>query len=458
VIAGVAGRGSRGNWIAAPRRHELAELDDPLVALARRTDLLAVCGHANVDAGLSVGSDGRSLAGERLAETLLGSYGASVVILAMCGSAVREDPGRLGAQPSIAEAFARRGAGIVVGFQGTRVDPAMVSTFARTLLGTVAPALLHCESRACALPAWESAVVAARRAVDETVAPVVHVHPGLLAGRAGRPMAAGRLHASRVPVALRSTPFYVPGQVVVADAGEAFGLLRLPLPVDVGRRLDIELTFDGRSPASHGTTLAADDLKRLAELWGFAPGLAIRVTASGAPVPPYWAAQSAELSAVIRAVSVAADRRRIPDAVLGWLDAAVASDRGAHDAAPRLVAAGGRRAAHLGTWPALWVETRDFDETPLGPSGEPPAFERSIESIVTLFDAGAETLAELAAGYARHFGAHANGAFELAHHARRGACVMPAAANLRAHRPEVGEWLAVGPAARPDAVEDTLTY
>lgn len=329
-------------------------------------DLLLLCAHGSASAGFQTRS---GIVGDERFERGL-SDAAAAVILAMCGSAL---PGASLNRPSLALRLARRGVPLIVGFQGkqTFVEP-VVQPVVRRLGETLGPLLAveRADARV-SLISWEDALIDARRDTSAQATPVVHVHPALLSGRVSElPDAArwARPRGERIgSVSLTATPWYVGGQVACVADGD--GYLRMPLPVDVGARLQVDIGPGHANSLHHGDrlrlSLTTDDLEHVLNAWGIA-GASLRVALID-PLASHdheqslatWARHSAELSAVVRAIAASGlVHPSPPRAVLRLLDSAVAGDWGAHDAAPRLVNANGSAVRRFARWPRVAIRLR----------------------------------------------------------------------------------------------------
>lgn len=339
-----------GSQIARPRVVErFTSFGDDALAAVAAADLAIVAGHATHAGALDVGG-GMSLSGSDLAKGL--AHGPPVAILAVCGSAVREDPPSPGL--SMVESVARAGVGLSIGFQGDRTWTEHAASFVGRLTSELRPALEGL-ARAPDLLDWELAIAAARGTNSDAVAAVAYAHPALLAaGEQGRGATARR--RARLGRA-SAEPWYVPGQVVVLPAPDRAGAaLRLPLPVSVGAQINVELTRGGEC-SSEGSAVGAPELTELHEIWGLGSDRPIRVTIehSDRPAPRQWARGSAELSAVLRALRTITGWP-IPPLAFDMLHAAVANDWGAPDAVARLLDVDtGVPVRRVGSWPGLVV-------------------------------------------------------------------------------------------------------
>ncbi|HEX4805902.1 MAG TPA: hypothetical protein VFU94_08375, partial [Conexibacter sp.] len=330
-----------------------------------RADVVVLCGHGDGHRGLDAG-DGRLLPAEALAFDVRRIPAA--VVLAMCGSACA---GAHAEEPAIALRLARRAVPLAIGFQGREAALDHVAPFVSALADGIAGALererLELGARV-SLRDWEQAIARARRAVPQgAAATVAYVHPLLLAdaGPAPAPLRprGGAARPARRPGAATATPWYVPGQAICfAHDGR---VLRIPVPVDTGRRLRLTVRR-GREHAAADPDgaggLTTADLAALADAWELPGSLCLDsvVLAAERKLPDAeagatWARRSGELGAAIRALAHVAGEP-VPPAALALLDAAVAADWGAHDAAPRVVdAADGRRVHRLDRWPGIAV-------------------------------------------------------------------------------------------------------
>jgi hypothetical protein len=324
----------------------------------RGTDLLLVCGHGDARRGLELGE------GERADASDFGLLGEVVdsAILAMCGSAA-EDPPVDEASPALA--LARAGAGPIVGFQGDVVDLDNVRLCVDELVRVLSPALAgETRDALVTLELWEDALAAGRHRIhDAATVPVAYVHPAQLLAGAARDVALRRsapwqwADEDTVPVTV--IPWYVPGQLVRLSDGDQ--MFRVPVPVDVGRLLDVAVVRGTDSRVDGKAYVGPADLDELAARFDFPPDRRIALVCHAGTTEPrdlgWWGARSAELSAIIRALTTGR-RLSIPPAVRKLLDEAVRQDWGAHDAAPRLVEIdSGRAVRHLASaWPPLEAE------------------------------------------------------------------------------------------------------
>lgn len=325
------------------------------------TDLAIVVAHGAGSAGLDVGVGDR-LEAPALVEGLRG--GPAVVVLAACGSAMSGDL-RTGPARPLAEHVASAGTALVIGLQGdvTRTD--LARDFVRYLMKAVeGPA----HARATLLD-WERHIEAARECMAGSGHVVVaYAHSSLLAAR--RPTRWGATSEScETPLVVR--PWYVPGQIVCFEHPEAEGHLRLPLPVDAGVRLEVAVVEADEDDLA-GTAVPPGAAGELRAAYGLG-SLRLRVRRTGVP-PAGWAVSAAELSAVIRALCELTGRGA-PASALRILDARVAVDWGAHDAAPRIIGIpDGQRVTRFPEWPvALRAEpVASVPEMPSALLRQPP--------------------------------------------------------------------------------------
>ncbi|MBE2318361.1 hypothetical protein DVA67_020435 [Solirubrobacter sp. CPCC 204708] len=319
-------------------------------------ELVVIGAHGTAAKGVEVGD--RRLSGEELQAGLGGRAGA--VILAICASAV----GAI-ASASVTLEVARAGHGIVVGFQGDKAMEDHVVPFVRAIADELAPALEAEQANARVdFAPWERGLRAARQARGAAgTAAVVYVHPEhLLTGRPAI-LAEVRGAAARAGERITATLFYVPGQVVVFERDGAF--FRVPLPVDVGDALTVAIEAE---PPPHVSSdprrVSPDDLAEIANAFGLDVRQRLRVTVQrsdfshdGRNNVHTWAARSAGVSAVVRALAALHSLERAPAAAKRFLERVVSEDWGAPDRLARVVAvASGEAVRRLeNTWPALDV-------------------------------------------------------------------------------------------------------
>ena len=359
--------------LAQPETHEFASTrrEDTLADRMREVapDLVVVSGHgvftaqeqaAHLDLG------GELVPGRDLAAMLRPR--PAVVVLAMCGSANSGIE-----EPSLAAVVADAGVPIVLGFQGATTLMRPTIAFVTTFLERLAQPLQELTASGAGDLSLETIESALEFALRDDVFPVVFVHPNLLAGRTSRMVPVTRrvqagLDGKRLVTT--ATPWYVPGQIAVWSNGNRN--LRVPLPVDVGRTVEVALSDDGECKAidlSFGSNVVLE----LVKAWSL--DCSITVTARGDPVPPHWAARSAELGAVVRAIAFLLRLSPTAD-VIKMLNREVAADWGAHDAAPRAIdVESGARCGRFRAFPALTVHPAVRAERLLNP---PPV--RALEA------------------------------------------------------------------------------
>ncbi len=387
-----------------------------------RADSVILAGHG-VEDGVST-ADGGVLSCDDLADALTG--GAPIVILASCGSSFSRVPTR----PSAALVVARSGRTLTIGFGAT----------SNTLVDTIAGVLAHLPPRPLrsglntpdALLAWELALGRARRSIAASIEPVAYVHPAVLeASPHMEPESFRRRHAitaDRVTVPV----WHVPGQVACWTNGDG-ALVRLPLTVDVGQRVEVSLA---RS-ADHdlygvGWRLDKDELAGLADDMGIPRTLGILVTLVGDPRrgTDRWARTSGQLAAVARGLS---QLRGTPLTLQARtrVAAAVASDWGGYDGSAHIVdVETGVWARSLGAWPALTVVPQKIgakDRLIMPPPslGKPPDLGEPLTADALLAAAEAQRRV-----VARHVVPHSDPFKKLADGAREKFAMIPAAAKL----------------------------
>lgn len=410
---------------------ELDALTPEIATQARRSDLVVFTGHGAGPTGLLV-RGGRALDGEAVGSAL--SDGPSVVVLAMCGSGMHSAPGDVKVRASVTEGVARAAVPLTIGLHASKTDFGPVEAFVHKLAERMAQPLL---GDTLSLLDWEQAMRAAQDVAVGQVAAIAYVHPALLAGSVpSRRTSPRAVTSSRSATAV---PWYVPGQVALfprpgSDRGG--GLLRIPLPVDAGVELRVELVADGAHQTG-GSAVGISDLARLSGCWGLPTATAIRLATSGVSAPSDWANRSAELSAAVRALMVILGARP-PAAVIALVDEAVAADWGAHDAAPRVVDVGsGRRIARFDAWPPLTVSGGSGGLGSHRPAS-PPIVGDAWDRVATAFDRA--TLLEVIKdqGQAAYRDASLHPALKSRVGRSRRAIIFPSAAEIVEAPPAAG--------------------
>jgi hypothetical protein len=332
-------------------------------------DLAVLVGHGERDRGWVVGRD-RSVRASELGH-YLGPY-ASAFLLVMCASARSTE-----VSESAALALARSGAAIAIGFQGDRTAVSAAVPFTNAFLGSLRTSLAAASKGTdpIGLEDWEAAIAAGRSTMgDSQVLPVAYIHPNLLKYRAETPSVGRVLRRAAASPKLRmasAVPWYVPGQVVCWE-DDTHGTLRVPLPVDVGALLTIEVV-DGRGASTcHGpVALGASGVDEVLGAWAPRRDWRLEVRLDPPCPPDPWAAKSAELSALVRALAWLLKETPPPYAV-ALLDEAVRDEWGAHDAAPRAVSTEtGRRIYRFAGWPDIGVDPRNAGRDPRIPDPVP---------------------------------------------------------------------------------------
>lgn len=339
----------------------------------RSFDLAVVSAHSVPGVG-AIFADGTEVSSHALGKTL--AAGPLALFLALCGSAT----GRRGAKgvapsASTAEACAVHGAPLTIGFQGNEIADRKAEGFVRGCLEEMGESLHRQLPADEASRVWELATRRARRGLLEPFMPVLFVAPTAFehAGDVNRP----RRRKSRL--AMRSayaTCFGCPGQVVCfADPEDPERLLRVPLAVDTGVQLIASLHVDQGSGVGL-RTLTAGRIGAVRDAWGLPRdvGITVRATGDRPRGTDAWAWQSAELSALLRAVS-AVTREPVPPAAMMLLHESVASDWGAIDGECRAVEiSSGAPVVRFGKWPALDVRPLHYHED----VGKPSSFGPSV--------------------------------------------------------------------------------
>ena len=327
IVAACAGGGPFGRVGASESYGDFTSFTEEVRRGLSEADLLVLSGHGNGHHGFRVAGREEPMGGVELAEGL--DARPTSVIVAMCGSAMAAPPNSVDAlEPSVVETLSRSGVQVCVGFQGSEIDLGNAQSFVRTLCRTLrAGARLEPFS----LSQLERAISRARRAIPMAAAPVVFVHPGLLSGR--RP---GRTSAARGGLGgeASGTAWYVPGQIAFLSQGGR--MLRIPLPVDFGVDLHVQLGTRGDGGIDPRLSLQEADLGEIREAWPAMAGFAIRVSAVGGDLPKGWGNRSAEMSALLRTLAVILEQA-VPPSALRLIDATVSADWGTHDAIPRIV-------------------------------------------------------------------------------------------------------------------------
>ena len=305
-----------------------------------------VAGHA--EDGLFRLPAGGSMSSEKLSDLLAGR--PALAVIAACGSG-HSDTGA-----STVLQAARTGLAVAVGFEGSHAFVSTVVDF----LG-VALAAARAPSSVGVARAWELQLADARVRLQSLGGlPVAYVHPSLLEpGRRPRSLRSHRRAASRtvtVPV------WRVPGQV--ACWRDDARLMRVPLAVDVGQRIELSLGAPRAQLAGRHWAVELEELEELAAVMGARSGEHIYARlfdtlsseAARTPHSDGWARRSGQLVALGRALAAALATTMSPRA-RAYLSVCVRADFGAYEGRPHVVdvESGAFIRTIGGDWPALHV-------------------------------------------------------------------------------------------------------
>lgn len=346
------------------------EVTEPTAAAAAfaDADLAIVTGHGDPERGLH--SQSAPISPGVLVRLLGGTQRRpTCTVLASCGSA--EWPSELAAirTRSLASQLAGDGSPLTVGFQGEKVKTAVAYEFVREVTKHWVERFARTTPDASlSLIDWEQAFSAGRHA-GASAAAVVYVHPNALLGR--REPATRRRWggAGKLDTSVIVAPYYVPGQVAwFFDPDDETRLLRIPLPVDLGVRLEVKLggkADDGR--------LLGDAREPLLERWPEVRqrGLTLERQESSLGVGTAsgylsWKARSAAvLSATVRGLMALVDDP-VPMAVRELVEERVRDGGGSPDARVRVIdhAGGTTDDAWLDVWPPLRVKLARTVDSP----------------------------------------------------------------------------------------------